>query len=110
MQRKAETTLGSAGSTARATKLLTNYEHSELLSDDADLLRQCRAAHWPCVHDDCGRDHCAAEEAARLRRCPDHRHRRARDESRTGGWRAREVAEGIRGYHLSRLRRDVEEA
>src|SRR5271155_4467474 len=57
-------------------------DETEILSDDADLLREFAAARWLRVHHDRVRRHRALQAHVRLRRRVPYRHGRARRQYR----------------------------
>ena len=80
---------------------------SPLLSDHADLLRECAAAPGPRLLDHCLRRHCAAQAGAGHRHLVPNRHGRARAEDRAVGGAGRKDARRIRRRHLGRVPRPV---
>ena len=82
----------------------------EILSHDADLLRELAAARGFGVHDDRVRRDRALQADVRVRRGVSHGHRRARGEYRTRGGEGREFARRAGGSQSEDFRRTVEAA
>ena len=80
-------------------------DHSALLLDNTDLLREQHAAHRPCLHDLRGRHPRSASKAARGRNLLPHGRRRARDEGLSRRPGARDVAAGLRRLDRRELAR-----
>ena len=90
-----------AGS-ARPARMM---DHSALLPDDADLLREQHAAHRACLHDLRGRHPRSPSKAARRGDVLPHGRRRARDEGLSRRAGAGDVAAGLRRLDRRELAR-----